>query len=146
MTQPETTSPFDEQMKRIHLVTHTRTQKGLAKFLGVRRSVVSDIKRRGEIPAEWLLTLLRSQSANPEWILTGMGPCRVSIHSTRYIDVDTAREQMENEQILLRVPSRMLADELVRRIAVADAYGSLRANGETPAMGLFSRTNKSSTD
>lgn len=46
----------------------------LAVFLGTRQSSVSDARRRGFIPSEWLLTLLRKRWINPVWILTGAGP------------------------------------------------------------------------
>lgn len=50
-----------------------RTQFELADFLGVRRASISDAKRRGSIPSEWLLTLLRKKRINPAWVLTGEG-------------------------------------------------------------------------
>lgn len=46
----------------------------LADILGIRQSSISDAKRRGEIPASWLLTLLKNYRVNPEWIITGNGP------------------------------------------------------------------------
>lgn len=69
---------FDKQMDRIRLVTQTRTQVELANFLGIRQSSVSNAKRRGTIPADWLLTILRIRNVHPEWILTGEGHCYLS--------------------------------------------------------------------
>ena len=76
MIYAENPSPFIEQLKRIHQITGTHSQTGLAAYLGVRRSAVTNAKRTGMIPAEWLLTLLRVANVNPEWILSGAGPCR----------------------------------------------------------------------
>lgn len=64
---------FDEQIKRIHQITGTRTQAELAKLLGIRQSLVSDAKRRGIIPLTWLDTLQRVNNVNPDWILHGVG-------------------------------------------------------------------------
>ena len=70
----ESASPFTEQLERIQQITGTHSQMELAAYLGIRRSTVTNAKRLGTIPAEWLLTLLRVANVNPEWILTGVGP------------------------------------------------------------------------
>lgn len=73
---------FGEQMERIKLITGKRTQAVLADLLDVRQSFVSDAKRRGKIPSNWLVMLTRYKHANPEWILTGKGPMFVSFPSS----------------------------------------------------------------
>ncbi len=119
---------FDAQMERIKLITGKNTQVELADLLGVKQCSVSDAKRRGKIPAGWLVILMRYKHANPEWILTGKGPMFVYFPPTepRYETGDEAAERKANEEALRRLSSRMLADELVRRIAVsqAEAYCS----------------------
>lgn len=112
---------FDEQMERIKLITGKRTQTDLAALLGIRQSSVSDAKRRGKIPSGWLVILMRYKLVNPEWVLTGNGPAYVSFPPTepRYETGDEFAERRANEEALRRLPSRMLADELVRRIAVS---------------------------
>ena len=60
-------------LERFFEAAECRTQVELADFLGIRQSSVSDAKKRSKIPAEWLMTLLRFKSVNPEWILTGEG-------------------------------------------------------------------------
>lgn len=64
----ETYSVFDKQMCRIQFITGAHTQLALADFLGIRQSAVSDAKRRGKIPAEWLVILMWSKNVSPEWI------------------------------------------------------------------------------
>ena len=64
-------SDFAAAMERI------RAQRELGRFLGINQSAISDAKRRGTIPAEWLLTLLRGKGINPDWILTGKGARRL---------------------------------------------------------------------
>lgn len=66
-------SDFAAAMERIRAVTGCGTQRELGRFLGINQSAISDAKRRGTIPAEWLLTLLRGKGINPDWILTGKG-------------------------------------------------------------------------
>ena len=122
MIYAENPSPFIEQLKRIHQITGTHSQTGLAAYLGVRRSAVTNAKRTGMIPADWLLTLLRVANVNPEWILSGAGPCRFRRQTEDvYEDGETAWERQKDYEALQRLSSRALADELVRRIAVAEA-------------------------
>lgn len=122
MIYAENPSPFIEQLKRIHQITGTHSQTGLAAYLGVRRSAVTNAKRTGMIPAEWLLTLLRVANVNPEWILSGAGPCRFRRQTEDvYEDGETAWERQKDYEALQRLSSRALADELVRRIAVMEA-------------------------
>ncbi|EGW51377.1 hypothetical protein HMPREF1022_01586 [Desulfovibrio sp. 6_1_46AFAA] len=52
-------------MERIRAVTGCGTQTALAAALGITRSFVSDARRRKVIPADWLLTLLRSRGSIP---------------------------------------------------------------------------------
>ena len=114
------TNAFGEQMERIKFITGKRTQAELADLFGVRQSSLSDAKRRGKIPASWLVILMRYMHANPEWILTGNGLIFVSLPSAaRYETGDEAAERMADENVLRRLSSRKLADELVRRIAVS---------------------------
>ncbi len=98
----------------------------LADFLNIRQSAVSDAKRRGKIPAEWLVILMRIKKVFPEWILTGNGPCFAVILSNRYETGTEAAERREDEESLRRLSSRALADELVRRIAVSRSDSVLR--------------------
>lgn len=60
-------------LRRVFEAAGCRTQVELAEFLGVRQSSVSDAKKRGSVPAEWLLKLLFLRGINPIWVLTGQG-------------------------------------------------------------------------
>jgi NTP pyrophosphatase (non-canonical NTP hydrolase) len=64
---------IDAAMARIQEATNTCTQVELAEVLNVRQSSISDAKRRGNVPAGWLLTLLTTRGINPAWITTGGG-------------------------------------------------------------------------
>ena len=68
-----TTTDFAAVYARIQSATGCKTQAELADFFDIRQSSVSDAKRRGSIPADWLLTLLEKKSLNPHWIKTGSG-------------------------------------------------------------------------
>lgn len=60
-------------LQRVLAACGCRTHAELAQILGVRQSSVSDAKRRGSIPSQWLLTLLCTKWINPAWILTDRG-------------------------------------------------------------------------
>lgn len=112
------TSPF----ARVFEAAGCRTQTELAIFLGIRQSSISDAKKRGRVPAEWLVTMLRLRSINPEWVLTGTGPKHLASFSgdERSLPRPSVVHVCEKD-MLRRFSSRELADELVRR-----------ARGESP--------------
>ena len=60
-------------LKRVFEAAGCRTQTELADVLGIRQSSISDAKKRGSVPAEWLLKLLLLKGVNPVWIMTGQG-------------------------------------------------------------------------
>ena len=68
---PET--DVKEQFDRVFAVTGCRTQVELAAVLNIGQASVADAKRRGNIPSDWLLKLLRLQGVNPDWIILGNG-------------------------------------------------------------------------
>jgi len=113
--------PFKEQMSRIQLVTGKRTQTELADFLGIGPSAVSDAKEQGKIPSDWLVILLRVKNVYPEWILTGNGPCFITLPPKLdcYTTGAETADRRADEKALRRLSSQMLADELIRRIAVS---------------------------
>ena len=65
---------MDAIFQRLFDVAGCRSQVELADFLGVRRAAISDAKRRGIIPADWLHFLQKTKGIRPEWILSGTPP------------------------------------------------------------------------
>lgn len=128
MKRQGTKSIFIEQMERIKQATNTRTQIELAEFLGISQSSVSDAGRRGRIPAEWLVTILRIRGVLPEWILTGHGPCYLTVPAAQgeYESSDTAEERRAKTEALQKLSSKDLADELLRRIAASNVQTGTR--------------------
>lgn len=62
---------FEAAMRRILTETGLKTQVQLAALLGIRQSSISDAKRRGSIPAEWLIRLYFERNLNPDYIRNG---------------------------------------------------------------------------
>ena len=120
MIQTQTENSFPAQLARIQQATGIGTQMELAELLRIRQSAISSARRAGKIPAEWLLTLLRVKNIFPEWILTGHGPIFVPRAEHEYETEADAREAELTALSLQRLSARALADELVRRIAVAE--------------------------
>ena len=121
MGLPDSHASFKAQMRRIYCLTQTRTKTELAEYLGVSLSAVEDAAQSGKIPADWLLVLLRVNNASPDWILAGQGPRFMGRPLDRYETGEEAVERWGAIEALRRVPSRLLADELVRRIVVAQS-------------------------
>lgn len=115
---------FDAQMKRLKLVIRKHTATDLADFFGVPESAVSAAVRRGKMPSSWLVILMRVKNVHPEWILTGKGPCLMTLRPEpgRYETADEAAGRNADEEALRRLPSHMLAEELVRRISVSQGH------------------------
>lgn len=65
---------YEQILKRIQSVTHTRTQVELAAILGIKQSSISDAKKRQSIPAEWYMKLFENLGINPDWLKKGIGP------------------------------------------------------------------------
>ena len=106
---------FDAQMERLKLVIRKHTATDLADFFGVPQSAVSAAVRRGKMPSSWLVILMRVKNVHPEWILTGKGPCLMTLppEPSRYeTDVEVTTRKAD-EEALRRLPSHMLAEELV---------------------------------
>ena len=111
-------------MERLKLVIRKHTATDLADFFGVPQSAVSAAVRRGKMPSSWLVILMRVKNVPPEWILTGKGPCLMTLRPepSRYeTDVEVTTRKAD-EEALRRLPSHMLAEELVRRIAVSQGH------------------------
>ena len=66
--------PFDIVFERIQKVVDCRTQVELAEVLGIRQSSVSDAKKRGSIPSEWIIKIFSTHGVNPNWIMHGIEP------------------------------------------------------------------------
>lgn len=123
MSEQEVRNIFEEQLDRIRWVTGTHTQLELAGFLGVHRSSILDAQKRGKIPADWLLTIMRAKDVYPEWILTGNGACFISSSTPigHYDTGEAIQERWAKEEALRRLSSKDLTDELLRRIAISQA-------------------------
>ena len=65
---------MDAIFQRLFDVAECRSQVELADFLGIRQAAISDAKRRGIIPADWLRFLQKTKGVRPEWILSGTQP------------------------------------------------------------------------
>lgn len=58
-------------VKRFMEAAGCRTQRQLAAFLGIQQPCVAHALKKAALPANWLLTLLRKNKVNPEWVLHG---------------------------------------------------------------------------
>lgn len=120
-----TRNKVDERLTRVFEAAGCRTQMELAAFLGIRQSSVSDAKKRGVIPSDWLLTLLRLHGVNPQWVLRGEGP-----RLLRPAEMDEEETMFaccpENVRLPEQCSTQELLTELVRRalqdLASPDAH------------------------
>ena len=119
---------FVTQLDRLKTITGQQTDAGLAAFLAISESEIIAAREHNKIPAEWLITLLRVKNANPEWILSGAGPWFLPRHreAGQYETGDEAAERAVDWAALRCLPSHVLAEELLRRIAVAQSRACCR--------------------
>ncbi len=69
-----TSDAFDLFLQRVYKTTGAGSQSELADLLGVNRSAITQARRKGAVPAKWLLQLFRSHGIHPDWAETGKGP------------------------------------------------------------------------
>lgn len=69
-------------LQRILDAAGCKSQIELAALLNVPQALVSDVRRRGSIPSEWLNTLCQIKNINPEWVITGQAPQYLQPHDT----------------------------------------------------------------
>ncbi len=97
---------MENALKRFFEAAGCRTQMELAQFLDIQQSTVSDAKKRGTIPSEWLVKLLHIKHVNPDWVLTGEG--------SRYL-VPADKKPILEKESLDDYPCQSLVNELVER-------------------------------
>ena len=111
------------RLVRVFDAAGCRTQLELAAILDIRQSSISDAKRRGAIPSDWLIKLLYLRGVNPAWIMDGIGP-RFLAPSDDPINANYPYETFPpvracDAEIVRKVlrcfPSRDLESELYRR-------------------------------
>ena len=114
---------FEAAYGRIRQVLGLRTQTELAGYLGIRQSSISDAKRRGSVPAEWLLVLIEREGINPAWIKSAQEP--------KFLKDPVPREVTAED--LARLEASCLLDELRRRCPgalVSITFGGERGRAE----------------
>lgn len=111
------------RLARVFEAVGCRTQLELAAILDVRQSSISDAKRRGAIPSDWLIKLLYLRGVNPAWVKDGIGP-KFLAPSGDTADINypyetfppvRAGDAATLRRILRCFPVRDLTDELRRR-------------------------------
>ncbi len=111
------------QLARVFEAAGCRTQVELAAVLDISQPSISDAKRRGAIPSDWLVKLLQQRGVNPDWILDGIGP-KFLAPSDNPADTNYPYETFPPvracdaeivRKILRCFPARDLQNELCRR-------------------------------
>ena len=64
---------FASFFDRVTAETGIRSQTELAAVLGINRSAITQAKKKGNIPAGWILGLSRKFGLNPDWLEKGIG-------------------------------------------------------------------------
>ena len=71
---------FDGFFRRLTMETEIRSQSDLARELDLGRAAISLAKRKGAVPARWLLDLSARFGLNPLWLENGTGFPRPGSH------------------------------------------------------------------
>jgi len=72
---------FEKITARALQATGKRNQAELAEFLEIRPASISEAKKRGNFPSDWMIKLIQKKKISPLWLLTGEG--------SRSIEIDT---------------------------------------------------------
>lgn len=66
-----------EVLKRMMKFVGVKNQAELGAELGISQASISDAKRKGKIPPEWLIKLATERKMNPVWALSGEGKSKI---------------------------------------------------------------------
>ncbi len=65
---------FDTFFSRVSEAAGVATLSQLADLLQVNRSAVTQARKKGSVPAKWMLHLFKLRGLNPDWLDGGSGP------------------------------------------------------------------------
>lgn len=102
---------FEKMYERIQTATKTQTQVELAKLLNIQQSSISDAKRRGSIPPDWVLKLFENHKVNPNWIKYGQEPMLLP---------EGSLESIPKDQLFSCASLGALISELIMRLSPDD--------------------------
>ena len=150
MVKPNAAERVEAVIGRMIKGAGLKNQSELARELGVRRAAVTDAKRRGGAPAQWILTLCRKRGLSPLWIETGRGPRLLGrgpdpVFESGSGDADRHREVVMVPLVRARVSggpgSLETGDDAEDYLPFL--YGELKRRGRVSAMRLMRVTGDS---
>ena len=95
-----------------------KTQGDLGAALGISQASISDAKRKGKIPPEWIVRLSTERGLNPSWLLTGSGPMKIS-SGVEQVHDEVAEKESFSMAEMLAATARVLESKTVYRSALA---------------------------
>lgn len=78
---------FEKIVARALEATGKRNQVELSEFLEIRPASISEAKRRGNFPSDWLIKIVQKKKISPLWISHGEGPMYIGIDQDLLRDV-----------------------------------------------------------
>jgi len=70
---------FKHVLKRLYQSTEIKSQRQLADVLKIRPPSITDAKKRGVVPPDWVVKLSLYYNLNPAWLLSGKGPVYIEL-------------------------------------------------------------------
>lgn len=107
------TDIFNEIFLRVKVATGIKRQKELSDLLDIREASISEAKKRGGFPSEWVVKLSTERGINPAWLLTGIGPMKVDGGGVE------GKEESFSMSEMLQATARVLESDTVYRSALA---------------------------
>lgn len=129
---------------RVFEITKCESQRELANLLGLQQPSISAVvnSKTGEVPAHWLIPLMRIKNIHPEWILSGQGPTHIlSGKSTAQRSPERTFAEafqaviQDIPRLLKLIPTAILSKELTRRSTLAEKILLEYADGKKTANG-----------
>ena len=84
---------FESTLNRMKTACRVSSDKMLADALDVKHSTITTSRRRGAVPASWLLTISDKTGVSVDWLRTGEG--EMARGGTQFASVKQTRELME---------------------------------------------------
>lgn len=81
---------FELVLKRLYETTEIKSQRQLSDVLKIRPPSITDAKKRGVVPPEWVVKLSLYYNLSPAWILSGKKPVHIELNNTNSLTHDSS--------------------------------------------------------
>lgn len=116
---------FDEIMDRLKKVTNANSYNSLADALGLSSSAFANLKKRGSVPYDKIISLASSLNVSIDWVITGEGEMYrtpkdesevTDKHSEKVLELYGALSDTQRKEILFAIEEKQQLNQLMETV------------------------------